>query len=328
MPRDLRPISMRGDKTTNSSGSNGSMGVSISDQDRKPRRRRLNRPTGASDRDNKKRLKRPTGHHNCERWSGGKSERKNSNGPRRSKSVPKKDGDGPRRSKSVEKKDGDGSLRSKRVEEKKDGDEKSPDNVAGPDAALLTESVNVVSLLAETHRKLEAEKAEVDSLRAFSTGLLLNLPAFANAAYAQGFAAGCASLAGQDFEARNRQIEELQREVTTARKAAAINSRQIKSDGKQIAELQAQLEKSRDEIERIKLERDEAKKKAAEYIDYFNRTRNKYFRLRDYTRELYGLMESIEEAGQWQKHFAKFEPDLRAKFVKLCDLATEKMVLV
>jgi DNA repair exonuclease SbcCD ATPase subunit len=289
------------------------MGVSISDQDRKSRRRRLNRPTGASDRDNKKRLKRPTGHRNCERWSGGKSERKNSNGPRRSKSVPKKDGDGSHRSKR------------ERVEEKEDGDEKSPDNAAGPDAAFLTESVNVVSLLAETHRKLEAEKAEVDSLRAFSTGLLLNLPAFANAAYAQGFAAGCASLAGQDFEARNRQIEELQREVTTARKAAAINSRQIKSDGKQIAELQAQLEKSRDEIERIKLERDEAKKKAAEYIDYFNRTRNKYFRLRDYTRELDGLMESIEEAGQWQKHFAKFEPDLRAKFVRLYELATDKM---
>jgi chromosome segregation ATPase len=280
------------------SHSPGSVGVSISDQDRKRRKQRKNRPSGAADRDKKKRLKRP-GPRNCERWSGGKSERKV----------------------------GDGSHRSKRVEEKKDGDEKSPDNVAGPDAALLTESVNV-SLLAETHRKLEAEKAEVDSLRAFSTGLLQNLLAFANAAYTQGFAAGCASLAGQDVEARNRQIEELQREVTTARKAAAINSRQIKSDGKQIAELQAQLEKSRDEIERIKLERDEAKKKAAEYIDYFNRTRNKYFRLRDYTRELYGLMESIEEAGQWQKHFAKFEPDLRAKFVKLYDLATEKMVLV
>ncbi len=35
-------------------------------------------------------------------------------------------------------------------------------------------------------------------------------------------------------------------------------------------------------------------------------------------------MESIEVAGQWQKHFAKLEPDLRAKFVKLYDLATEK----
>ena len=32
------------------------------------------------------------------------------------------------------------------------------------------------------------------------------------------------------------------------------------------------------------------------------------------------MMESIEEAGQWQKHFAKFEPDLRAKFVKLYEL--------
>ncbi len=58
----------------------------------------------------------------------------------------------------------------------------------------------MVSLLAETHRKLEAEKAEVDSLRAFSTGLLLNLLAFATAAYTQGFAAGGASLAGQDVE--------------------------------------------------------------------------------------------------------------------------------
>ena len=277
------------------SHSPGSVGVSISDQDRKRRKQRKNRPSGAADRDKKKRLKRP-GPRNCERWSGGKSERKV----------------------------GDGSHRSKRVEEKKDGDEKSPDNVAGPDAALLTESVNV-SLLAETHRKLEAEKAEVDSLRAFSTGLLQNMLAFANAAYTQGFAAGCASLAGQDVEARNRQIEELQREVTTARKAAAINSRQIKSDGKQIAELQAQLEKSRDAAAHIKLELDQATKKAAEFKDYFLRTRIKLIDASGYAKEFIGLMESIEEAGQWQKHFAKFEPDLRAKFVRLYELATDKM---
>ncbi len=41
--------------------------------------------------------------------------------------------------------------------------------------------------------------------------------------------------------------------IKKARKAAAINSQQIKSDGKQIAELQAQLEKSRDAVAHNKL---------------------------------------------------------------------------
>ena len=89
--------------------------------------------------------------------------------------------------------------------------------------------------------------------------------------------------------------------------------------------MQAQLEKSRDAAAHIKLELDQAMKKMAEFKDYWLRTRDKYFRLRDYTEELDGLMESIEEAGQWQKHFAKFEPDLRAKFVRLYELTTGKM---
>ncbi len=37
-------------------------------------------------------------------------------------------------------------------------------------------------------------------------------------------------------------------------------------------------------------------------------------------------MELIEEAGQWRKHFAKFEQELRAKFVRLYELArTDKI---
>jgi hypothetical protein len=85
----------------------------------------------------------------------------------------------------------------------------------------------------------------------------------------------------------------------------------MKSDGKQIAELQAQLEKSRDAVAHNKLELDQAMKKVAEFKDYWLRTRDTYFCLRDYTEELYGLMESnqsIEEAGQWLLQYSSWCP--------------------
>jgi F0F1-type ATP synthase gamma subunit len=140
--------------------------------------------------------------------------------------------------------------------------QKNPKKVGGPNlSAPLTATVNVGSVsLAEHHRALEAERAEVDSLRGLTAGFLQTHLASMISAFSAGFEAGRASVAdpATGNAARDWRIKELQRELATARKAAVTKDRQIKSDGKQIAELQAQLEKSRDEIERIKLERDEA----------------------------------------------------------------------
>ena len=160
-------------------------------------------------------------------------------------------------------------------------------------SAPLTTTVNVGSVsLAEHHRALEAERAEVDSLRGLTAGFLQTHLASMISAFSAGFEAGRASVADQATGnvARDWQIKEMQRELATARKAAVINNRQIKSDGKQIAELQAQLEESRDAVVLDKLERVRLRQRASKLVDYI---------------VLAGeMMESIEKAGQWRKHFA------------------------
>ena len=185
--------------------------------------------------------------------------------------------------------------------------QKNTKKVGGPNlSAPLTTTVNVGSVsLAEHHRALEAERAEVDSLRGLTAGFLQTHLASMISAFSAGFEAGRASVADQATGnvAHDWRIKEMQRELATARKAAVINNRQIKSDGKQIAELQAQLEESRDAVVLDKLERVRRTQRASKLVDYI---------------VLAGeMMESIEKAGQWQKHFANFEPDLRARFVKL-----------
>ena len=184
---------------------------------------------------------------------------------------------------------------------------KNTKKVGGPNlSAPLTTTVNVGSVsLAEHHRALEAERAEVDSLRGLTAGFLQTHLASMISAFSAGFEAGRASVADQATGnvAHDWRIKEMQRELATARKAAVINNRQIKSDGKQIAELQAQLEESRDAVVLDKLERVRLRQRASKLVDYI---------------VLAGeMMESIEKAGQWRKHFANFEPDLRARFVKL-----------
>ena len=258
---------MSGKKTISNSGS---AGVSISDQDppeKRPRKRK-NRRSGASVRDDKKRKTRLAAPEKRS-WSGGKSKKKDVKAPRRTEHKPK--------------------------------------NVGGPNlSAPFTAAVNVGSIsAAEHHRALEAERAEVDSQRYFMTCLLQEKLASMISAFSAGFEAGRALVADQATGnvARDWQIEELQKELATARKAAVINNRQIKSDGKQIAELQAQLEESRDAVVLDKLERVRLRQRASKLVDYI---------------VLAGeMMESIEKAGQWRKHFANFEPDLRARFVKL-----------
>ena len=267
-------VLMRGEKAQ--SNSSGSAGVSTSDQGPPKQQRRRDRKPGSYERRTKKlnreKIAVPSPE-NCQRWSGGKSGKKveNCEASRRTK-------------------------------------HKQPTNVHSPSAPLI-DPVLFVSA-AFHHRKLEVERSEVDSLRNIAMSLLLNRQASANKLFSDGFAAGLAAAADQAVDSRDRQIEELKKELATARKAAASQVRQTKSDGKQIAELQAQLEKSRDEIVSNKLEIDRAWKEEAN-------VRRLKSMLTDYCGLAGEILEPIVKSGQWQKHFSNFEPGLRAQLVKL-----------